>query len=246
MSLISSFGFYNNGGLHLPNRHRNNDLKGTAARHFQRSHLFKHGYNFLKNEGFRRGNLNSAVKFRVNASSGGKIPPPFANLPKPNLPEWAKGIVGLVFSLIRPFWAITGGRLLSFQRDVESVVQKVEDVVEVIDDVADTVVKVADEVAENLPEGGWMRNTVECIEEVSKEVSDGAEDAIDIINKFQEVSDDVENFMEQVVDGEYESKEEEEKHQKEELQIGEGKLQQTGISGTIKEESSTETMKIKS
>ncbi|XP_068667729.1 uncharacterized protein [Aristolochia californica] len=122
------------------------------------------------------------------------------------------------------------------QGEVESIVQKVEDVVEVIDDVADTVVKLADEVAEKLPEGGWMRDTLECIEEVSKEVSDGAEDAIDIINKFQEVSDDVENFIEQVVDGEYEYKEEDEKDQREELQIREGKLQQTAISGTIRKE----------
>ncbi|XP_068636345.1 uncharacterized protein [Aristolochia californica] len=238
MSLSSSFGYYNNGGFQLPNRYRKYDLQGTSTGHFQSSVLFKYGYSFLKNEGFRRGSLKPAAKLRVNASSGGKIPLPFANLPKPSLPAWAKCIFGLVFSLIKPFWVVTGGRLLSFHREIESIVQKVEDVAEIIDHVAESVEKIADDVAEKLPESGWMRGTVECIEEISKEVSDSAEEAIDIINKFQEVSNDVETFIEQVVDGEYEPKGGEEKV--EELQITGGKLLQTGIAGTMKEETSAE------
>ncbi|KAI3889164.1 hypothetical protein MKW92_044287, partial [Papaver armeniacum] len=67
--------------------------------------------------------------------------------------------------------------------NVETFVGVIDAGTEVLEKVADGIVKVADEVAEHLPEGSQLRETVCNVYHVAQNVADGAHKADEIIHK---------------------------------------------------------------
>ncbi|KAL5992580.1 hypothetical protein ACLOJK_013499 [Asimina triloba] len=66
---------------------------------------------------------------------------------------------------------------------VEDVVDVVEDVAKVVDDAADAIHKVSSDLADDLPNNSLLKGVATWVENASKEVSDGAEQTLDFIDK---------------------------------------------------------------
>lgn len=66
---------------------------------------------------------------------------------------------------------------------IEDTVEMVEDVAEMVEDVAEAVDKASFELVKKLPEDGFLKEAVTFVGNISKEVADDAEDAIEFIDK---------------------------------------------------------------
>lgn len=58
-----------------------------------------------------------------------------------------------------------------------------EDVAEMVEDVAEAVEKASSELGKKLPKDGFLKDAVTFVGNISKEVADDAEDAIEFIDK---------------------------------------------------------------
>ncbi|KAI4388714.1 hypothetical protein MLD38_001019 [Melastoma candidum] len=117
-------------------------------------------------------------------------------LPSDPSGSWKMWLLGVIVSVVLPFFSSKWGPLLKLKNEVEAVVEKAELVTETIEKVAEGVEKVAEEIEERLPEGGKLRAAVEAVDKVAKAAAKGAELAGDVIDKVEEVEKDVDSFME--------------------------------------------------
>ncbi|XP_051139851.1 uncharacterized protein LOC127257462 isoform X2 [Andrographis paniculata] len=104
-------------------------------------------------------------------------------------------ILGIILSIILPFFGIKMGPLLQFKREVDTAVKTVEEVVEVVEKVAEVVDKVAEDVSDHLPEGGKLKKVAEAVEVAAEETAKDAYVVGNAIDKFQEVEEKVENLV---------------------------------------------------
>lgn len=105
--------------------------------------------------------------------------------------SWRNWVIGCLLSIALPFAHNRWAKLLAIKNGVETVVKTVETVVEVVEEVAEGVANVADEVADHLPEGGKFKSAVELVENVAKETAKNAHIADQLIDKVQEVGEEV-------------------------------------------------------
>ncbi|OWM79987.1 hypothetical protein CDL15_Pgr006291 [Punica granatum] len=109
---------------------------------------------------------------------------PAGHLPSGCSPgSWKLWILGVVISVVLPFWKSKWGPLLKLKNEVETVVKVAENVTDVVEKVAEGVEKVAEDVAEMLPEGGKLRNAVELVEHVAEETAKDAHLVEGLIDK---------------------------------------------------------------
>jgi hypothetical protein len=114
----------------------------------------------------------------------------YSSAPGPSIPsnpsnpgQWKVWIVGVIASVILPFFGIKFGPLLKIKKEVDTMVQTAEDVVEAVETVAEEVDKVAEEIKERLPAGGKLRVAVTYIENVAERTAKDAQMVDDIIDK---------------------------------------------------------------
>uniref|UniRef100_A0A2N9J0V0 Uncharacterized protein n=1 Tax=Fagus sylvatica TaxID=28930 RepID=A0A2N9J0V0_FAGSY len=105
----------------------------------------------------------------------------YSSAPGPSIPsnpsnpgQWKVWIVGVIASVILPFFGIKFGPLLKIKKEVDTMVQTAEDVVEAVEKVAEEVDKVAEEIKERLPAGGKLRVAVTYIENVAERTAKDA------------------------------------------------------------------------
>ncbi|KAF2299731.1 hypothetical protein GH714_002908 [Hevea brasiliensis] len=109
--------------------------------------------------------------------------------PEPALPSdpssgsWKMWILGMIITVIIPFWRNKWWPLLKLKDRVESVVETAEHVTEIVEKVAEEVEKVSEEVADHLPEGGKLKESVTFVENVAKETAKDAHLALEVIEK---------------------------------------------------------------
>ncbi|CAN6679748.1 unnamed protein product [Malus baccata var. baccata] len=114
--------------------------------------------------------------------------------------SWRGWMIGMVFSVIIPFWRHKWGPLLQLKKEVDMVVNNVEAVVEVVEKVAEKVEEVADEIGDHLPADGKFRAASEVVESIAREVAKDAHLADQLIEKAEALEDQVEDFFESAMD----------------------------------------------
>ncbi|KAK1555380.1 hypothetical protein Q3G72_025586 [Acer saccharum] len=120
--------------------------------------------------------------------------PPLVPNSDPSPQSWKIWILGMVISVILPFWRNKWGSFQRLKNEVEAEMETAEHVAEIVEDVAEKVEKVAEEVADHLPQGGRLKDAVTLIENVAKETAKDAHLADQFIEKVEDVEREVESF----------------------------------------------------
>nr|XP_017222836.1 PREDICTED: uncharacterized protein LOC108199510 [Daucus carota subsp. sativus] len=118
------------------------------------------------------------------------------------LSSWKRWIAGVAVS------AITLPQLNSFlewKNEVEIIVEDAEIIAEVVEKVAEEVAEVADLLDNQLPEGGKLRNAVDVIEDVAKEIVKDTNIAEDILNKVEDFGKEVDSLIAPANDQDFKS-----------------------------------------
>uniref|UniRef100_A0A5B7BEC9 Uncharacterized protein n=1 Tax=Davidia involucrata TaxID=16924 RepID=A0A5B7BEC9_DAVIN len=125
---------------------------------------------------------------------------PGAPLPSGSPPSSWNWILGMVIAMVLPFLRHKWGPLFTLTKQVENAVETAELVTEAIEKVAEEVERVAEEIADDLPEGGKLKNAVVFVEQLAKETAKNAHFADEIIDKVEEMEKEVESLIEPVID----------------------------------------------
>ncbi|KAM7518545.1 hypothetical protein LguiB_017507 [Lonicera macranthoides] len=128
--------------------------------------------------------------FVVNSSS---ISPGGSGSPSNSMRGW---LLGMVLTIVLPFFTHKWGPLLKWTKNIESVVETVEQIANTVESAAGKIHEVAENIEESLPQGK-LRDAFDFIENTAEEIAKGADVAGDLIDKIQEVEDKVEAFIEQ-------------------------------------------------
>ncbi|KAF4372931.1 hypothetical protein CsatB_008489 [Cannabis sativa] len=134
-----------------------------------------------------------------NISVKNNILPDLPQLPSPDNSDpgsWKVWLMGMIVSVIIPFWTNKWGRLQKIQKQVETVVDTAQEVTEMVEDMAKKVEKVADELGDRLPEGGKLKQTALFVEDFAQKTVHNADLIEDLLQKVEEVENKVEDFLE--------------------------------------------------
>ncbi|GER49207.1 plastid-targeted protein 4 [Striga asiatica] len=129
--------------------------------------------------------------FAVYANSVPGAPLPSGPPPNSHSLSW---IIGLVISLILPFFTNKWGPLWVIKNRIENAVQRVEDVVEAVEKVAEKVDEIAEDIADDLPQGK-LKDLVEMIENVAEKTAKTADSLDNVIDKAQEAEERLEEIV---------------------------------------------------
>ncbi|KAM7518544.1 hypothetical protein LguiB_017506 [Lonicera macranthoides] len=141
----------------------------------------------------RRSNDFSAIKIKRDFAVHSSILPGGSSSPSNSMKGW---LLGMVVTIVLPFFTHKWGPLLKWTKSIESVVETVEQITNSVESVAEKLHEVAENIEESLPQGN-LRNVFDFIENTAEEIAKGADVAGDLIDKIQEVEDKVEAFIEQ-------------------------------------------------
>uniref|UniRef100_A0A0A9D110 Uncharacterized protein n=1 Tax=Arundo donax TaxID=35708 RepID=A0A0A9D110_ARUDO len=129
---------------------------------------------------------------RIPAVGPGPANPSGGNLPIPNMPSWAKWVVGAVIVAIPVYRRM---------RTLEDKIEKTAEVaVEVIDTVAEATEKVAGEVVEAFPENENIKEIASKIKTVTDAIEEDAEKAEALIEKVDEIKKEVDSIVDPIID----------------------------------------------
>ncbi|XP_022736859.1 uncharacterized protein LOC111289730 isoform X2 [Durio zibethinus] len=121
--------------------------------------------------------------------------PPTPSDPTPGPGSWIPWIMGILVSIILPFWRGNWGRLLKLKDEAETVIDTVEAFTDVVEKVAEQVENVADDIGNHLPEGK-LKDAFELVEDIAEDTVDGARLAGEVIDKVEDIVDEVEEKVE--------------------------------------------------
>ncbi|XP_022766409.1 uncharacterized protein LOC111311297 isoform X2 [Durio zibethinus] len=124
--------------------------------------------------------------------------PPIPSNPTPGPGSWKPWILGILLSIILPFWRGKWRPLLKLKEEVETVIDTAEAVTDIVEKVAEQVEKVADKVGDHLPEGR-LKDALEFVEEMAEDTADGARVAGEFIDKVEDMVDEVEEKVESLI-----------------------------------------------
>ncbi|CAK8578000.1 unnamed protein product [Lathyrus sativus] len=117
--------------------------------------------------------------------------------------SWVKWVLCSLVSFMIPFWRQNWGKLQRIEEEAEIVIEEVEKVAEVIEKVAQEAEKVSEDIAEKLPEESKLKKAALSVENVSQQIAHDAQLTEDFIHKIEEVAndmDELESFVEPVID----------------------------------------------
>ncbi|KAL6650812.1 hypothetical protein ACP70R_009737 [Stipagrostis hirtigluma subsp. patula] len=139
--------------------------------------------------------MNSAFPIKVTqipAAGPGPAKSSGGNLPIPNMPPWAKWVVGAVIVAIPIYRKI---------RTLENKVEKTAEVaIEVVDTVAEATEKVAGEIAEAFPGNEDLKEAASKIKKVADVIEEDAEKAEALIHKVDEIKNEVDSIVDPIID----------------------------------------------
>ncbi|KAG2566576.1 hypothetical protein PVAP13_7NG184736, partial [Panicum virgatum] len=140
--------------------------------------------------------MNNAFPFkgtttRIAAVGPGPANPSGGNLPIPNMPPWAKWVVGAVIVAIPIYRRF---------RTVEDKIEKTVEAVEVVDTVAEATEKVAGEVADAFPGNENLKEAASRIKRVTDAIEEDAEKAEALIHKVDEIKKEVDSIVGPIID----------------------------------------------
>uniref|UniRef100_A0A166I6N7 Pterin-binding domain-containing protein n=1 Tax=Daucus carota subsp. sativus TaxID=79200 RepID=A0A166I6N7_DAUCS len=109
-------------------------------------------------------------------------------------------VVGILLSMVLPFYRTKLTSFLALKKEVETVVDTAELVLDVVEKVVAEVVEIADVLEENLPQGAKLKNTIERVESVAREIGKDADLLEDLLQKVEKAEKEVGNMIEPVID----------------------------------------------
>ncbi|XWS21456.1 hypothetical protein CRYUN_Cryun30bG0056300 [Craigia yunnanensis] len=115
--------------------------------------------------------------------------------PTPGPGSWKPWFLGILLSIILPFWRGKWRPLLKLKEEVETVIDTVEAVTDIVEKVAEQVEKVADDIGDHLPEGR-LKDALEFVEDMAEDTAGGARLAGEFIDKVEDMVDEVEEKVE--------------------------------------------------
>ncbi|RCV33881.1 hypothetical protein SETIT_7G118200v2 [Setaria italica] len=128
----------------------------------------------------------------IPAVGPGPANPSGGNLPIPNMPHWAKWLVGAVIVAIPIYRRF---------RTLEDKIEKTAEVaIEVIDTVAEATEKVAGEVADAFPGNENLKEAASKIKTVTDAIEEDAEKAEALIQKVDEIKKEVDSIVDPIID----------------------------------------------
>ncbi|WOG84488.1 hypothetical protein DCAR_0103672 [Daucus carota subsp. sativus] len=166
--------------------------------------------SFRQNFGCGCGCISSSIKinpvtvqkkiyrnFVVYSSMQPGTPIPSGN---PSGTNWKGWVVGILLSMVLPFYRTKLTSFLALKKEVETVVDTAELVLDVVEKVVAEVVEIADVLEENLPQGAKLKNTIERVESVAREIGKDADLLEDLLQKVEKAEKEVGNMIEPVID----------------------------------------------
>ncbi|XP_073032098.1 uncharacterized protein [Primulina eburnea] len=132
--------------------------------------------------------------FTVYANSVPVAPLPSTPPPSGSIRSW---ILGMVVSLILPFFSHKWGPLWVLEKRIVSTVQTMEDIVEVVEKVAEEVEKIAEDISDDLPQGK-LKDMVDFVENMADKTAKTADSLDQLIDKVQEMEEKVECIVESI------------------------------------------------
>ncbi|CAA0827878.1 Unknown protein [Striga hermonthica] len=129
--------------------------------------------------------------FAVYANSVPGAPLPSTPPPNSHPLSW---IIGVLISLMLPFFTNKWGPLWVVKNRIENAVQRVEDVVEAVEKVAGKIDEIAEDIADDLPQGK-LKDLVEMVENVAEKTAKTADSLDNVIDKAQEAEDRLEEIV---------------------------------------------------
>ncbi|XP_075485943.1 uncharacterized protein LOC142525511 [Primulina tabacum] len=130
----------------------------------------------------------------VYANTVSAAPLPSTPPPSGSIKSW---IIGLVVSLILPFFSHKWGPLWVLEKRIVNAVQAVEDIVEVVEKVAEEVERISDDISDDLPEGK-VKEMVDFVENMAEKTAKTADSVDDLIDKVQETEEKVKCVVESI------------------------------------------------
>ncbi|CAI0447896.1 unnamed protein product [Linum tenue] len=136
----------------------------------------------------------NVVAYSNGESGGGAAVPSPAPSSSSGGFDWKGWLVGVIMSVLLPFWRGQLWSLKKIQVNVESVLERMEEVAETVEEVAEKVEEVADEIGDNLPEGE-LKEMLEKVEEAAGKAAKAADVAQQVLETVQEMEDQVESYI---------------------------------------------------
>ncbi|CAL5031743.1 unnamed protein product [Urochloa decumbens] len=168
--------------------HRRRDPVISAWAHHRRSLI---GLR-MNSSGMNNGFPFKGTTTRIPAVGPGPVNPSGGNLPIPNMPSWAKWVVGAVIVAIPIYRRF---------RTLEDKIEKTAEVaVEVVDTVAEATEKVAGEVANAFPGNENLKEAASKIKAVTDAIEEDAEKAEALIQKVDEIKKEVDSIVDPIID----------------------------------------------
>ncbi|KZV23166.1 hypothetical protein F511_05005 [Dorcoceras hygrometricum] len=133
--------------------------------------------------------------FSVYGAIQSGVPPPSES--SFQLLSW---VVGVVVTMILPFFTHKWSSLLKIRNEVETAVETIDEIVELVEKVAEGVEKVAEDISDQLPEGGKLRNAVDFVENVADTVGKDAHLVDDLIHKVKGAEEKLEESIESLIE----------------------------------------------
>ncbi|KAL7583283.1 uncharacterized protein LOC111911683 [Lactuca sativa] len=113
-----------------------------------------------------------------------------------HLPEnWPAWIPGVVLAVVVPFFTNKWGPFSKFKEELDKVEEAVDNVADRVDEIAEKVEEFVGDIADDLPEGSQLRQSLEKVEKVADTIGDKAKMVSDLVDKMDEMEAKLENIM---------------------------------------------------
>ncbi|KAI3508817.1 hypothetical protein L1887_23834 [Cichorium endivia] len=114
-----------------------------------------------------------------------------------HLPEnWPAWLPGVVLAVVVPFFTNKWGPFAKFKEELDKVEEAVDNVADRMEEMAEKVEDFVGDIADDLPEGSQLRQSLEKVEKVADTIGDNARMVSDIVDKMDEMEAKLENILE--------------------------------------------------
>ncbi|XP_010942627.1 uncharacterized protein [Elaeis guineensis] len=146
-------------------------------------------------------------------SNAAPVQPSGRGLPLPNIPIWARWVLGSIVCLALPFYK----RILRIEDGVEKAA---ETILKTVEKVAEITEEIASDVADVLPGDGRLKEEVLKIENIADQIDKDAEKAEAFLHKVDQIEEEVGALVEPIIEkGELIGKENQAEKEAEEREI---------------------------
>ncbi|KAG1342315.1 hypothetical protein COCNU_05G005440 [Cocos nucifera] len=139
------------------------------------------------------GTKSSEEGAKETNSNAGRVKPSGRGLPLPNIPIWARWVLGSIVCLALPYYK----RILRIEDGVEKAA---ETILETVEKVAEITEEIASDVADALPGGTSLKEAALKIENIADQIDKDAEKAEAFLHKVDQIEEQVDALVEPIIE----------------------------------------------